>query len=196
MRTPPAILILAAGASTRMRGDDKLLQSVAGTPLILQIARAACAACADVSIVLPSADRTRRAWLGDTPARLIDIDALAMSASISAGVAMCRADAVMIVLADMPEITTNDLTALILAWQGSRASIMRAASADGTPGQPVIFDRSLFPELVALTGDEGARSVIRTHGAESIRLPGRRALIDLDTPEDWAEWRAKTKTDL
>ncbi|WP_371153489.1 NTP transferase domain-containing protein [Jannaschia sp. 2305UL9-9] len=190
MRPAPAIVILAAGASSRMRGDDKLLQPVAGTPLILRVVRMACAACADVTVVLPKGDTSRRAWLGDTPARLIEVEAREMSASLRAGVAACTADAMMVVLADMPEVTGDDLWTLITAWRNSTAGILRATGADGTPGQPVIFARSLFAALQDLTGDEGARRLLRDHEVTHVPLPARDALTDLDTPEDWADWRA------
>ncbi|MEL6586700.1 MAG: NTP transferase domain-containing protein, partial [Pseudomonadota bacterium] len=65
MRPCPAILILAAGASSRMRGRDKLLEEIDGTPLILRAVRAACAVSAEVVVALPKGDRTRSAWLTD-----------------------------------------------------------------------------------------------------------------------------------
>lgn len=194
MRPPPAILILAAGASRRMRGDDKLLQEIDGTPLILRAVRAACAAAAEVIVTLPANDRSRRAWLGDTPALLVDVADRAMSASIRSGVAVCGADAVMIHLADMPEIGTEEMARMVEAWQRSDAATMQATAEDGSQGQPVIFHRSLFPRLSALTGDTGARSVLERHPPQHVALPGRRALTDLDTPEDWARWRAARQT--
>ncbi|WGH78544.1 nucleotidyltransferase family protein [Jannaschia ovalis] len=191
MRPAPAILILAAGAATRMRGADKLLEEVDGTPLILRAARAACAVSPEVLIALPAEDRSRRAWLGDSPARLIDVDDRAMSASIRAGVAACRSDALLIHLADMPEIGAAELQAVSDAWRAGTAPILRATAADGTPGQPVVFDRALYPELRALEGDAGAKPLLPRHPVERVALPGRAALTDLDTPEDWAAWRAR-----
>ncbi|MGB3554869.1 MAG: NTP transferase domain-containing protein, partial [Jannaschia sp.] len=133
---------------------------------------------------------SRRAWLGDTPARLIDVSDRAMSASIRAGVAACRADALTIHLADMPEIEASELQTVSDAWSATDAAILRATTTDGIPGQPVTFARALFPELAALTGDGGGRSVLARHPAASVALPGRSALTDLDTPEDWTAWRA------
>ena len=65
-------------------------------------------------------------------------------------------------------------------------------SADGTPGHPVLFGRRFFETLAGLRGDRGAREVLR-EAAEfvtEVPTPGRAALVDLDTPEDWAAWRA------
>lgn len=190
MRSTPAILVLAAGASSRMRGADKLLEEIDGTPLILRTVRAACAVSDAVIVALPARDRARRAWLGDVPAQLVDVEARAMSASIRAGVAACDADALMIHLADMPEIGPAELGRVAAAWRSGDAPILRATAQDGTPGQPVVFARALFAELGALGGDAGAREVIARHGADTAALPGRAALTDLDTPEAWAAWRA------
>lgn len=189
MRLAPAILILAAGASTRMRGDDKLLQEIDGTPLILRAVRAALGVAAEVIVALPPAS-PRRAWLGDTAARVIEVPERAMSASIRAGVAACRSDAVLIHLADMPEIDATALAQLSTAWANGTAPILRATDADGTPGQPVVFDRSLFPALSEVQGDAGAREIIARHTPDTCALPGRAATTDLDTPEAWAAWRA------
>ncbi|KIT17165.1 nucleotidyltransferase family protein [Jannaschia aquimarina] len=192
MRPAPAILILAAGASSRMGDRDKLLETVDGTPLILRAARAACANSAEVIVTLPTGEMSRRAWLTDLPLRIVDVSNLAMSASIRAGVAVCAADAILIHLADMPEVGADDLATLIHAWQRSDAPILRATAQDGRPGQPVIFDRSLFPALSSLDGDRGAKALIAEMDAEQVPLPEERALTDLDTPAAWAEWRSRT----
>ena len=191
MRPPPAILVLAAGASSRMRDADKLMEPVDGVPLVLRAVRAACAVADEVLVALPADDAVRRAALADTPARQIALRERAMSASIRAGVAACHADALTIHLADMPEIGADDLRAIAEAWSRTAAPILRAAGSDGTPGQPVTFHRALFGELLALTGDGGARTVLPRHEVTLLPLPGRRALIDLDTPEAWAAWRAE-----
>ncbi|MEM8852000.1 MAG: nucleotidyltransferase family protein [Pseudomonadota bacterium] len=191
MRSLPAILILAAGASSRMRGEDKLLQEIDGTPLILRATRAACAVSPDVLVALPPAS-PRRLWLTDTPARLIEVEDRALSASIRAGVAACTRDALMIHLADMPEIGAPELQMLAQAWAASAAPILRAGTQDGIPGQPVIFARALFSDLARLTGDEGAKPILQTKTPDLVRLAGQAARTDLDTPEDWADWRART----
>ena len=189
VRADPAILVLAAGASTRMRGADKLLEEIDGVPLLLRAVRAACEVAAETIVALPP-DGPRRAMLQDSPAKLVEVPERAMSVSIRAGVAACESDALMIHLADMPEIGAAEMAAVAQAWRHTEGPTLRATSADGRPGQPVVFDRALFPALVALTGDDGARDILRAHPPALVRLAGRRALVDLDTPEDWAVWRA------
>ena len=119
---------------------------------------------------------------------MVEVAERAMAVSISAGVAACPPGAVMIHLADMPEIGADDLAAVSAAWRRGSAHVLRAASADGRPGHPVVFDASLRPALEALRGDVGAQAVLAGRKVEVVRLAGRRALIDLDTPEAWAAW--------
>lgn len=190
MRPPPTIIVLAAGASSRMRGADKLLEEVEGTPLLLRAVRAACATVPEVIVVLPDDAPARTAWLTDSPARRVTVAERAMSASIRAGIAACGAEAAMLHLADMPEIDAAAMGRMVAAWQGGSAPILQATTEDGAPGQPVIFAHELFSELLDLQGDTGARDVLRRHGADHVALPGQAARIDLDTPEAWAAWRA------
>ena len=76
------------------------------------------------------------------------------------------------------------------------SAIWRGAAEDGTPGHPVLFDGALRDDFADLSGDSGGRAIIdrykdRTH---LVPLPGRRALTDLDTPEDWEAWRSARAT--
>ncbi|WP_299813117.1 nucleotidyltransferase family protein [uncultured Jannaschia sp.] len=189
MRAIPAILVLAAGASSRMRGADKLLEEIDGLPLLLRAVRAACSVTPETIVALPPSS-ARRALLRDSPARIVEVPERAMSASIRAGVAACESAALMIHLADMPEIGAADLRTVARAWQETTGPTLRATSEDGRPGQPVVFDRTLFPALAVLSGDDGARSVLRAHPPALVALPETRALVDLDTPEAWVAWRA------
>lgn len=194
---PIPILILAAGASRRMRGGDKLLEPVDGRPLLRAQAEAAVATGAPVFVTLPAESSGRDAALkGLDLSPIVVADAWAgMAASLRAGLAALPADAVaaMIVLADMPEITAADLDALLAAFRADTAApILRATGADGTPGHPVIFPADLFGELAELSGDRGARAIIAAHPErlKLFSLPERHALTDLNTPEAWAAWRA------
>ncbi|MGB8623190.1 MAG: NTP transferase domain-containing protein, partial [Paracoccaceae bacterium] len=120
-----------------------------------------------------------------------------MAASLRAGVAAmpANAKAMMVVLADMPELTTADFWRVINAFEISPdVPILRGAAADGTSGHPVLFPRRLFPALSRVTGDRGAREILAENRSvlRPVPLPDRHALTDLDTPEAWAEWREKT----
>lgn len=199
--TTPLALICAAGASSRMRGTDKLLQEVAGMPVLRHAAAAARAAGMPVAVALPVAGPWRAARLAAleglelTPLPVPEA-AEGMAASIRAGVAAAgSAPGIMVLLADMPEIGAAEMAAVRAGWSGDPDRIARATAADGRPGHPVLFPRRLFPRLATLTGDAGARAVLAGEDVLAIPLPGHRALTDLDTPEDWAAWRARPGTD-
>lgn len=188
------ILILAAGAGTRMRGGDKLTEDVAGEPLLRRQARAALATGCAVIVVLPPGRPARSAAIEGLPVRTV-IAAEAdrgMSASLRAGVADAGGAAVMVLPADMPDLGTAELDAMVAAFRETPGMILRAAASDGTPGHPAIFPADLCPALARTTGDRGGRDVIAAHPdrLRLVPLPGRAALTDLDTPEDWAAWRA------
>ncbi|MDE3123379.1 MAG: nucleotidyltransferase family protein [Paracoccaceae bacterium] len=203
MQGDVAILIPAAGFARRMRGADKLMELVAGQPVLRHIARAACDVAQTVIVALPQG--------GFGPTRLAAVEGLAvmpvlvpdaaegMAASLRAGMAALPegASGVMILLADLPEIDAADLSAQIDAFRADPAApILRATAEDGQPGHPVIFPRDLFAELAQVSGDSGAKAVVAAHRnrLRDLPLPGRRAVTDLDTPEDWAAWRAERGT--
>lgn len=191
-----ALLLLAAGASARMRGRDKLLEVVEGQPLLRRQAEAACATGARVFVTLPPGAAARRAALEGLTVEIVEVaDAdTGMAASFRAGIAAlpetCRA--VLVVLADMPELGAEDLRRFFNAFRSDPDEpILRGATRDGRPGHPVLFPRRCFGELAALRGDQGAKPVLLAHKDEVrlLSLPGRRALTDLDTPEAWEQWR-------
>ncbi len=190
------ILLLAAGASTRMRGGDKLMESVAGQPLIAHLAQQARATGFSLFVTLPDLDHPRAGAIHE--AKLIPVPDTdqGMSASIRSGISNLPDDTagVMILPADMPEITTADFRTLADQFDGPNGTILRASSVDDHgqphPGHPVLFPRRCFHALKTLTGDSGAKALLRVESVRHVPLPGRHALTDLDTPEDWAAWRA------
>lgn len=192
------IILLAAGASARMHGRDKLLEEVDGVPLLRRQAQVARAVSDQVLIALPPRPHPRYALVADLDVTTIEVaDASeGMGASIRTAFAALPAGAgkAMLLLADLPEITQRDLTTMIAATQATPdALIWRGATEDGKPGHPIIFHRSLFTDLARLTGDGGGQSVVKaaTGRVHLVPLPGQRARLDLDTPEDWAVWRAR-----
>ena len=186
------ILLLAAGASSRMRGRDKLLEVVDGAPLLQVMARRAAKA-GPLRVTLPEGNDARAAALAGIDCDTVQLPPGATQGqSLAAGVAGLTGP-VLVLLADMPEITAHDLHLMIALSRQASGAILRAAAEDGTPGNPVLFPADLLAELRGITGDKGARDLLKQHRARVhlLPLPGRRALIDLDTPEDWDGWRAK-----
>jgi molybdenum cofactor cytidylyltransferase len=177
-----------------MRGGDKLTEEVDGMPLLRRQAMAAVETGCPVIVVLPPDRPARASALEGVAAHVLVADdaALGMSASLRCGLGAAAGDGAMVLPADMPELGAPELKVMVDAFHQTPDRILRATS-DGTPGHPVIFPADLWPELVAMTGDHGGREVIAAHRdrLRLIPLPGRAALTDLDTPEDWAAWRAR-----
>lgn len=196
-----AILIPAAGASSRMRGTDKLLEDVGDIPLIQRQAQIALRTGMQVYVTLPPAPSPRHSAL-----EVIDDDNLIMaacddaaeglSASIRAGARWAQESHVqglMILLADLPDITSEDLDAMIMQFAATPQSILRACSAAGNPGHPVIFPKDMFHKLRSLTGDHGAGNLLKQEKVTLVPLPDEHATTDLDTPEEWAVWRQQKR---
>lgn len=176
-----------------MRGADKLLEPVAGMPLIARAVGAALATGLRVIVALrPDRPARAAAIAGLAVERVVVPDAAeGMGASLRRAAAAAPEGAgLAVILADMPEINTADLAALVSAFEAAGGeTVVRAASEDGRPGQPVIFPARLRPALMALHGDMGGRDILKSETQVLVPLPGRRALVDLDTPEDFAAWR-------
>ena len=191
------IVIPAAGASSRMRGRDKLLLSVGDEALLARQVRIALGTGRRVLLTVPPEGAARRAVVEPFACDRLCITHVedaseGIAASIRAGARWAQkrqASGVMIMLADMPEIEAGDLERLIAAFATEPDRAWRATAEDGIAGHPVIFPQRLFDALQRITGDIGARDVLKGEDVVPVRLPGRRAVTDLDTPEDWAKWR-------
>ena len=189
-----AILIPAAGRAARMRGRDKLLEEIQGVALLRRAAGAALGTQVPVLVTLPKGDTARQDVLAGLSVDIAAIDASeGMAASLRTGAAWAKeAAGLMIHLADMPDLESPDLAKLLGTFADAPDQVHRAASEDGVPGHPVIVPARLFPDLLRLQGDHGAREMLAKEADIRLhQLPGTRALTDLDTPEDWAAWRAK-----
>jgi xanthine dehydrogenase accessory factor len=187
-----AIIIPAAGASRRFGAEDKLLQPVDGIPLVRRTALLALASGQDVLVTLRPHDHARRAALAGLGVTMLDVSDAAegMAASLRcAAQALGSETALMVLPADMPEIGVADLARL---WQTHAAQPNRIVlgTAGDVPGHPVIFPGPIVPELAALVGDIGARPILQRHRQRILPVPlfGRRAILDIDTPQQWADW--------
>jgi len=192
-----AILIPAAGASARMRGSDKLMEEVGGTSALRHAAMLAARISPRVFVTLPEGGphaaprRAELAGLGVTALPLADAHE-GMAASLRAGArAAGNAEGLMILLPDMPDITEADLRLLVEVFSAEPTAPARLGTPDGRDGHPVILPLRLFPGVLVLAGDEGARRVLAGEEVNLVLLDDDRALRDLDTPEAWAEWRAR-----
>lgn len=188
-----AILLLAAGSSRRMAPKDKLLERVAGQPLLSLITRRAAVTGLPCYVTLPDLNHPRAGWIGTATPVLVPDAAEGMAASIRAGISALpdQFEAVMILPTDMPEIESQDLSHMAAQYMGRDGPILRACASDGTPGHPVLFPRRYFDSLLAIKGDHGARAILADAPVQYVALPGQHATTDLDTPEAWAKWRTR-----
>lgn len=113
---------------------------------------------------------------------------LGIGTSISAAARHCadRADALIIALADQPLVTARHLSTLADNWNGSSEQIV-ATKFSETLGPPVLFGRGYFDRLAVLTGDQGARDIIRSNAQAVIAVTFEPASIDIDTRADLDE---------
>jgi molybdenum cofactor cytidylyltransferase len=185
-------LLLAAGGATRF-GSPKVLAPFHGKPLVrygVELLMPRCPAGVHV-VVGASADGVRAALAAETVSFVENPDwASGLSTSLVRGVAAlpAEADAVLILLCDQPAITADDLDALVAAWR-IEPELIAAAGFSDRLGPPVIMPRSVWPQLAALRGDQGARSLLEWH-AEHTAVPMPHAAFDVDTPEDLARLEA------
>jgi len=194
-----AILLLAAGASRRMRGRDKLLEPIDGKPLLRRVVdQAAASSASEVIVILGAQAKARREALGTLPIRAIENPSWqsGMASSISAGIDALDADVegALIALGDMPDVDADLIDVMIAAFDPPQGvDIVRPVSASGPVGNPVLFGKRHFSALRALQGDIGAKSVIAQNRASVLDMPmaDDRSLVDLDTPEAWAAWKAR-----
>lgn len=191
-------IILAAGEASRL-GKSKQLLPLADQPVI--------------SYVIDSARQTHLsplvvvlgAYADEIEARLPELLQRAMivrndryaegqSTSLQAGIRVLPddVDGALILLADQPEIEAPVIDEVMQAFEGSTALIVQAEYPEG-PGHPVLLARELFPELLAISGDTGARGVMRSHAGELLRVPvpAYSRPEDIDTEDDYQRLRER-----
>jgi molybdenum cofactor cytidylyltransferase len=186
------ILILAAGASTRL-GQPKQLVRLDGRPLLhTMVSHAVAVAGHAVTVVVGAHAQQLALLLKHSPASVIVNRHWeeGLGASIRCGVAALppACDAVLLMLADQVGVTSDDLKRLVSAWKGQDSAVV-ASLYSGTVGVPAIFPRWCFSDLGALRGDVGARRVLQRYSDRLTRVPMPNAAMDLDTPEQLEELR-------
>jgi molybdenum cofactor cytidylyltransferase len=185
-------IVLAAGRSSRL-GRPKQLLPVRGEPLIRHTLRRVLESSLDqvILVVGHEADEVRAA-VADLPVECVfNPDAAAgQSTSVRAGLAALspEVEAALFILGDQPGIEPKVIDALIAYWQTSGAPAVAPRYVDRI-GNPVLFDRRVFPELTGLEGDSGARSIVRAyHDSGELQLVpvAGSAPPDVDTEADYA----------
>lgn len=196
-------VVLAAGRSSRM-GRPKQLLPLGGEPILRHVVRSACASRLSEAIVVLGHEAERiAAAVGDLGQRtVLNPDyASGQSSSLRTGLAALSSgsEAVLFLLGDQPGVTTEVIDRLITAYQRTGAAIV-VPEYGGVLGNPILFDRELFGDLRTVTGDTGAREVVRANEARRLAVPvdGIAPPPDIDTPEAYAAllaaWGAPPET--
>jgi molybdenum cofactor cytidylyltransferase len=189
-----AAIVLAAGRATRM-GSQKLLLDLDGRSLIRRVVDAALGSRATKTVVVVGHEGllVRRQLVG-MPVTVVENSECArgMSTSLQAGVrAAGQCDGVIVLLGDQPYVTAGLIDQLIEGFARTRSVVVRPL-ARSRPANPVLLSAALFPGVFAQTGDVGGREIVDRHADEVLLVPldDPGAIVDIDSPEDYARVRA------
>ena len=183
-------IILAAGRSTRMGGPNKLLAELSGKPLVRIVAEQALASRAKDIIVVTGhqAELVEEALNGLSVKFVRNPDfAQGLATSVKAGIGAVpeAVDGAVICLGDMPMVSSQLIDHLIDAFAPDRGNLIAIPVSGGRRGNPVLWSRRFFNELMTLDGDIGARHLIAKHNEVVAEVPveGDGAFLDIDTPQ-------------
>jgi molybdenum cofactor cytidylyltransferase len=193
MQPSPIVIVLAAGRGTRFAGPGHKLQQPFGSSSVLgstlASVRSSCLPMVVVTSEQLEPDVARHASSRDIVVLPAVQTQLGMARSIVAGVtARPQAPGWLILPGDMPLITAETLHRVADALPGHACVVPYHR---GRRGHPVGFSSELYSELIALSGDEGARRLLMRYPAREVDVPDAGILLDIDTPEDLA--RARTQ---
>jgi molybdenum cofactor cytidylyltransferase len=193
-----AALVLAAGRSSRMGGSNKLLAEIGGRPLVRIVVDEVLRSRARPIIVVTGHQRERvEAALAGLPVDFVHNPKFAdgLGTSLRTGVAAvpAQADGVIVCLGDMPQVDAALIDRLIVALDPGKGALVALPTIDGQRGNPVVWSRRFFPDLMAVEGDVGARYLIGRYAEAVIEVPltGNAALTDIDTPEAFEAVKAE-----
>ncbi|MFQ4141687.1 nucleotidyltransferase family protein [Chlorogloeopsis sp. ULAP02] len=197
-----AIILLAAGASTRM-GVPKQLLTYQGRSLLNRATESAIASvCKPVIVVLGANFQQIRAQVNQTSIEVIENAEweLGMSSSIKSGIVSLSKysnsiDAAIIAVCDQPFLSPEIINNLVTTYSSTGKSIIASHYAE-TFGVPALFSHKFFSELAALRETVGAKYLIEKHLSEVFCIPFPLGAIDIDTPQDYEQLQEQHCTDL
>lgn len=186
-----AIIVLAAGASSRMNGQPKQLLKFEGKTLLRRAAETALKTnCRTIVVLGANAERAKKE-IADLPLEIVVNEnwAAGIGESIKTGLSAVLGEnpsAVVVMLCDQPFVTTETLNRLIENHKQTGAPVA-ASLYNETLGVPALFARALFGELSNLAGDAGAKAIIKKHAGCVAQMPAPEAAFDVDTPQDYEQ---------
>jgi molybdenum cofactor cytidylyltransferase len=191
-----AAVVLAAGRSTRMGGPNKLLAELGGKPMVRIVTEQVLGSKASSVTVVTGhqAAEVEKALAGLKVKFVRNPDFVAgLASSVRTGIAAVpeNADGAVVCLGDMPLIDARLIDRLIEALAPDRGHLIAVPVSDNKRGNPVLWSRRFFNELMTLDGDIGARNLIirHTEAVVEVAVEGHGAFLDIDTPEALAAAR-------
>lgn len=191
MISPVGIILLAAGSSGRL-GHPKQLLSYKGKILLQYLLDEATSSSASCIVIVLGADAENiktKLSAGNHPVVVNEEWKEGMGSSIRCGIRALQknypdAEAAILMTCDQPFVTAALLDELVQThWQTGKRIV--SSSYDNTSGPPALFHRSLFPELLQLQGDKGARKITDTYAGERASVSFPQGNIDIDTAADY-----------
>jgi molybdenum cofactor cytidylyltransferase len=189
-----AAVILAAGRSRRMAPHNKLLVTDKnGKPMIARVVDNVLSSNArPILVVTGHMAEQVEAALGNRPVRFVHAQDYAegLSASLKAGIAAVPPEcaAAIVCLGDMPLVTGRMIDRLLSMYDADEGRLIALPTYRGKQGNPMLWDRRFFPEILEIAGDSGARFLVGRH-AESVvelEMADDAVLRDFDTTESLA----------
>ena len=186
-------IVLAAGGSTRMAGAGQIKQLLEwqGQPLVVHVTQVALESeCQDAVVVVGNKAKKVLATLGHSSViRAVNSEwQSGQSSSVRAGLLSLPSgtQAALFLLVDQPGINVDVINAVLERYRSTGAPIV-APRVDGRIANPVLFDRTVWPELRELRGDEGGRQLFKKYeGKIELVDWGDEILVEINTPEDYA----------
>ena len=193
-----AIIILAAGTSTRM-GRPKQLLTYGRRTLLRHAAEVAVASlCRPILIVLGAYASQLQSEFDNLPVRSVInerwADGIGSSIQVGAETLITydradRTEALVLMLCDQPYVTAAVINDLVMAYHLNDKGII-ASEYDGTLGVPALFGREYFAELATIRGAGGAKQMIAAHSSDVRPVPFPKGMTDIDTLEDYRQLRS------
>jgi len=194
-----AAIVLAAGLSSRM-GRNKLLANIEGKPLVRRVAEAAAASAVNPVIVVSgnAAADTAEALAGLRVAVVENPDFRdGLSTSLKCGLRALPedCDGAIVLLGDMPAVTPALIEKLVAAFDPAEDRAICVATYKGKRGNPVLWARQFFPDMLQLEGDVGAKHLMTVNSELvcEVEAADDAPLIDIDTPEALVAYAARAR---
>jgi molybdenum cofactor cytidylyltransferase len=201
-RSAVALIILAAGASTRMGKPKQLLLYQGRSFLSHTIESAIASVCKPVIVVLGANAQQIRVEVNQPSVQIVENYQwnLGMSTSIRSGILALAnypesVNAAVITVCDQPFISVEIINGLVSAYYSTGKPIVASQYAE-TLGVPALFSRKLFSELANMTESMGAKHLIKQHRDQVFAVPFPQGKIDIDTPQEYEQLQANKLSDI